>query len=260
VSSDIGIKMQAPRFVYLIPCHNEASILTTQVKRLSEFVVRFPGSRAFLLDNGSVDATWEVARHLSAQHPEWLVSCRDEAKGMGVAYRRGLSETARHAFRPPLTNLDWVVLTAADLPFGFSDIESLLSVDAQERATTTMFVGSKAHPSSRIARDVKRRVGTFIFSLMRFLVLGLRTKDTQGTLILRGDLVSRFQSLRADDYFVSIEVVDRAEQLGKVRELPIVLEAELRPSRVKLLRDGWRMLRQMIRHRKNRPSVARPLP
>jgi glycosyltransferase involved in cell wall biosynthesis len=238
-----------PRFIYLIAAYNEAAILERTTERLAAVVDRFPGSLAYLLDNGSVDDTWQIMQRLERRFP-WVIACHDDQKGMGVAYRRGLMEVLRCERLLPLLPSDRLVLTAADLPFGFTDIEAVLALPPHEQCAPWLFVGSKAHPRSKAPRGVKRRIGSWFFRGLRRLVLGLRTADTQGTLLIRGDLVPDFLPIRSNDFFFAVEIVDRAERFGSVRELPVVLEAERRPSSVRLVRDGWKMARQLIEHRR----------
>lgn len=166
---------------------------------------------------------------------------------MGVAFRRGLQELKKKS----LGANDWVVFCASDLPFGFSDLDSFLSMEKSTQEKTVLFVGSKRHPQSAVQRNWKRRLGSMFFEIARRLILNIKTKDTQGSLFLRGDQVGMVDKLRSDDYFITAEVVYYSEQVGNVVEMPINLRPEIRSSKISLLKDGYKSLAQLIRFRQN---------
>jgi hypothetical protein len=85
-----------------------------------------------------------------------------------------------------------------------------------------------------------------IFELARFVLLGIKTKDTQGTLFLRGDQVGVVEKLQADDYFITVEIVYHSERSGPVTEMPVELRTEMRSSKVSILKDGYKSLRQVL--------------
>ncbi|NJL25841.1 MAG: glycosyltransferase [Calothrix sp. SM1_5_4] len=117
------------RFFYLIAAHNEEGHIARAIERLRSVTERFPGSRVFLLDNGSLDDTWRECLEAQKTHPQWITALRDERKGIGIAFRMGLDAlSAAERLGPD----DWVVLAATDLPFGFSDLDALCARDDQE--------------------------------------------------------------------------------------------------------------------------------
>lgn len=233
------------KFYYLIAAYNEELVLDRTVRELEPLIKRFPGSEVFLLVNGSNDKTWDVAKRLSEEFPAWVKSYQNDEKGMGVAYRRGLRELQKRK----IGSDSWVVLTASDLPFGFSDLESFLQLGDQSWQEHLLYIGSKSHPKSQANRNWKRRLGSLIFEIARAVILRIKTKDTQGTLFLRGDQVSVVERLRSDDYFITVEIVYFSENSGKVSEMPVVLRPEIRSSKISILKDGYKSLRQLIKFR-----------
>ncbi len=239
------------RFFYMIAAYNEEALLFPLCRKLEEITQRFPGSQILLLDNGSTDRTWQMMQDLSLRHPGRIHALHSDEKGMGVAFRMGLEKLKNES----LTNQDWVVFAAADLPFAFTDLEGLLAVSQSERSETVAFVGSKSHPRSIAPRDWRRRLGSAVFSILRRAFLGLKTQDTQGSIFLRGDLAAQFADFKANDFFYAIEIIDRAEQMGRVTEIPIQVSPEKRPSKVRLVRDGMKMFLQLVRYRRYRPKM-----
>lgn len=235
------------RFFYLVAAHNEQSQIMATCERLKPLYKRFPGSRTYLLNNGSTDKTWEECLAIQSAQPQQVTALHDDGSGIGVAFRMGLKDLSKR----PLTRNDWIVLAAADLPFGFSDLEAVVADQLSSDSDVWIYVGSKAHSKSNVVRNWRRTLGTNVFYVLRKLILGLNTKDTQGSILVRGDVV-KYLDFKSDDYFFAIEMIDRAERLGTVKELPITLEPERRASRVRLVRDGWRMFKQLVRYRLTR--------
>jgi len=236
------------KFYYLVAAYNEEAVLESTIQSLSILPKRFPGSQVFILVNGSNDGTWTIAQKLSKINPDWVTSFHTEEKGMGAAFRLGL----RALKKQNLSNNDWIVFCASDLPFGFSDLESFLKLSNTNEPENILYVGSKRHPASVIQRNWKRRLGSIFFEIARRIILRIKTKDTQGSLFLRGDQVSIVDQLRSNDYFVTVEIVYFSEKNGKVIEMPISLQPEMRSSKISLLKDGYKILAQLINFRLNR--------
>lgn len=233
------------KFYYLIAAYNEELILERTVRELEHLIKKYPGSEVYILVNGSNDRTWDVAQKLAKENQPWVSSFQNKEKGMGVAYRRGLQELRKKNISAD----SWVVFTASDLPFGFSDLESFIDLGPESWKEHLLYVGSKRHPKSQVQRNWKRRFGSMIFEVMRYVLLRIKTKDTQGTLFLRGDQLAIIDRLHSDDYFVTAELVYFSEKSGKVMEMPVVLRPEIRSSKVSILKDGYKSLMQILKLR-----------
>ena len=207
-----------------------------------------PRARVFIIENGSSDMTWDVARSLEKRsRPGFEVfATQSPNKGIGFAYALGIRKAA---------DLDssedhWILASAADLPFGMSDIDGFLPRLAEEHSVC-MMIGSKRHPRSQVARSLKRQIMTMFFYLLRRIVLGSHVRDSQGTFCLPAPTAAfLLDETQARDFFFSTEFIYRAERRRfKVIESPIVLEPELRGTTVNAVRDGLRMLSQILKLR-----------
>jgi dolichyl-phosphate beta-glucosyltransferase len=167
-------------------------------------------------------------------------------RGIGAGYKLGIRE-AREEF---------VILSADDLPFGWSD------VIAFERAGRPDFaMGSKVHPDSQM-RDLPqlRRVSSFAFLTVRRLLLGRRTPgDSQGSLIIRTSVAKRLlEDVVYDHYLVSLELATfHLQRGGTVVEVPVVFEEVPHGTSVSLFRDGLQMAKEVIALRRRARSVGR---
>lgn len=235
------------RISYILPVHNSAPFLRNVVETLVGRL-RADGGRAeiFLIENGSTDDSWrtatDIARDLSS--PEVLVAADRTAKGMGNAYRRGME----------LATGELLVLTAADLPFGFTDLDSYLRAEPAPEIA----IGSKGHPESRVRVARLRRLMSFGFRTWTRLLLGLRLRDTQGTILLRREVADEVSPhLACSDFLIATEIVAWSVRHGRRPvELPVVYEQAPRPSTVAPLVDAWRMARGTVELRRRLHSQA----
>ncbi len=203
----------------IVPAHNAAGLIESTVERLRD---RLAGQHAeiIVVENGSADDTFERCARMSA---EWTdpgvaftpIRCD---KGMGEALRTGI--LASHG--------DFVLLTADDLPFGFDDLDALGRMRQDpDRPIPAAIIGSKSHPNSVVHRGAYRGLMTWGFGVLRWLTLGMRTGDPQGTFILSGDLARQLApEIREPGFLFTTELAYVLERLGiRPVEIPVRLEA-----------------------------------
>lgn len=218
-------------------------MLERTVSQLAKRLREFPGSEVLLIENGSSDQSAELAVTLAQRYGGNGVQLRvaTSAKGFGHALRRGMAMAAG----------DVIVLTAADLPFGFTDLDALLALNPRP----AIAIGSKVHPDSRVSVTPLRRTMSEMFRWLRLAVLNLHVGDSQGTILIDAPLAHRLLSkLRCGDFLLSTELVCWAVAAGEEPvELPVVYP-ESASSTVSPLRDSMRMLsglfslRRRLRH------------
>ncbi|MFW6051956.1 MAG: glycosyltransferase family 2 protein [Myxococcota bacterium] len=241
---------------FVVPAHNEEVLLAHNVGRLVERLRALPSARVLIVENGSTDGTWAIAQGLAGVSGGVAVeAAREERAGLGGAYDRALRELGQ---RPAPRLPHWVCLGAADLPFGFTDLDRALPRMAEEGAPPVL-LGSKAHPESRVSVSSKRRAASVAYRLLRRALLGMRVGDCQGTLFLRAELALALRPhVRSRDYFYTTELVCLLERSGvPIVELPVELSPDERKSTVSLFRDGARMGGQLLalRRRVRREGV-----
>ena len=234
------VASRPPRFSYVLPVHNQEHVIATSVDRLLARLHAFPGSEVILVENGSTDASPALCAQLAGAFAGNGVNVRvaRSETGLGNALRRGIA----------LATGDILVLSAADLPFGFTDLEALLATDPRPR----LAIGSKAHPRSRTRIPAVRRTMSEAFRLLRLVVIGLRVRDSQGTILIDAQLAREIAPrLRCGDFLISTEIVAWGARLGATPvELPITYSATS-GSTVSPLGDSVRMARGLfsLRHR-----------
>ena len=238
--SGVRAATRLPRFSYVLPVHNQERVIESSVQRLLSRLHAFPGSEVILVENGSTDASAALCARLAGSSADDGVAVRltQSETGMGNALRRGIA----------VAGGDILVLSAADLPFGFTDLDALLAAEPRPR----LAIGSKAHRRSRTRIPVMRRTMSEAFRLLRFAVLGLRVRDSQGTILIDAQLAREIAPhLRCGDFLISTEIVAWGARFGATPvELPITYVATS-GSTVSPVRDSVRMARGLfsLRHR-----------
>ena len=232
----------------VVPAYNSAAVIEQTVHRVAE---RLAGHdvEIIVVENGSTDDTVAICTRLAADWtpgPVSLIVLRSE-KGMGNALRTG-AEASRGAH---------VLLTADDLPFGFDDLDGAEKLAAgHDGRLPEVVIGSKAHPDSQVRRGALRGTLTWGFAALRRVVLGMRTGDPQGTVLMDGDLMRGLvPDLVEPGFLFTTELVYLAERAGIVPvEVPVRLSDdhdshETRISRADVLAMGVGLFRLRARHR-----------
>ncbi len=221
--------MTEPTITYVIPVHNQIAELRRTVRLLIARLGHLPGSEVILVENGSTDGSGPLCLSLAAALNSDEVSVRvtTSAKGLGFAWRRGMAMARGEA----------LVLTAADLPFGFTDLDGYLGLSPRP----PLVMGSKTHRDSLIETPAVRRAMSAGFGLLRAELIGLNL-DTQGSVLIQRSLAQALlPRLRAGDYLIGAEINLWAVHEGITPiEIPVVYTASGR-STVSPIRDSVAM-------------------
>jgi hypothetical protein len=247
------------RLSYIVPAHNEEAILERNVERIVRRLVPFERADVLLVENGSVDATWRIAQGLTGRHGSVSIQAYQQPQaGLGHAFDRGLQELERQSIAEGGSegpgSPHWIALSAADLPFAFTDLEQALPWMRQSEAPKpgpsqpTVLLGSKAHPDSDVPASTPRRAASFAYRQLRRTILGMDVRDCQGTIFVRAPVAYGIRpQVTARGYFYTTEFVYLAQQQGEsMLELPVTLQPAERKSTVRLFQDGLRMGAQLV--------------
>jgi len=230
---------------YVLPVHNEETILLGNVARLRSALAAHAGATILLVENGSQDGSAALARGLAKDaHPVPVHAFSLTDAGIGHAFDRGIRAALALA---GASTSHWLVLTAADLPFGFTDLEQALPHLGD--GSGPLLIGSKAHPRSVVRVPRRRALATRVYRGLRRAVAGMRTGDSQGSLFLRLDVAAKLVDLvLSRDFFYTTELVFHAERLRHpIIELPVTSAPEARASTVRPVRHGAGMLLALLR-------------
>lgn len=226
----------------VIPAYNEEKRLSKTLPALKEYM----GGREHeivVVDDGSADRTAKVASMFGCRVIRHAVNL-----GKGAAVKTGVL----------VSRGDLVLVTDADLA---TPMEELSKLEAALESGADIALGSREAPGAIVKRaSFKRKLAGKVFNLAVRLLTGLPYKDTQcGFKLFRGDAArALFALAECNGYCLDVEVLVLAKEMGcKVEEVGV--EWHDKPgSKVQLLRDGWRMLRDVMAIRKRHAGKCSP--
>jgi glycosyltransferase involved in cell wall biosynthesis len=229
-----------PRFSLIIPCFNEqARIGQTLRVALAYLAAQAPESELIVVNDGSTDATAEIAReelnpapvaaHLLENFPN---------RGKGAAVRSGLL-----AAREPIG-----LFSDADLSTPLEETPKLIQPIANGEVDIAF--GSRALDRSLIGvhQSWKREQGGRVFNLLVRVATGLPFWDTQcGFKAFRLDVCRPIlEAARIDGFAFDVELLFLAHRAGlRIREIPVRWN-HAEGSKVSFFRDSLRMLREVM--------------
>ena len=217
---------------YVVPAHNSSAVLESTLDALATRLDG-RGAEVVVVENGSTDGTSALLERIQREwrHPSVALVVLHSAQGLGYAYRNGIVASKG----------DRILLTADDLPFGFSDLDAADDIDP---ALHPVVIGSKGHRDSDVGRGLLRPLLSWGFRLLRRAILGMRTLDPQGTFLLSGEwgrqTVGR---LTEEGYLVTTELCHLAERTGiQPLEVPVRLSSDHADHQSRITaQDVWRM-------------------
>ena len=222
----------------VVPAFNEAQRIGPTLERiLAYFERRPPPAEIVVVDDGSSDATAEVAARFASRGVRLVRLPRN--RGKGAALRAGVAATSGAA----------VLVTDADLSTPIEELERLEAA----LADAELVLGSRAVAGSRITRRQpwhREWMGRSFNRLIR--TLGVTSlHDTQcGFKLLRGDVARRlFAELTVDRFAYDVELVWLARRRGfRVVEIGVAWH-DSPASKVHPVRDAASMLIDVLRFR-----------
>jgi glycosyltransferase involved in cell wall biosynthesis len=209
----------APRISIVIPVYNEEAILHSAVVDLRErFAPLGHAYEIILAENGSKDATVEIAEQLCAKYPEVRVLSVGEPN-YGKALKRGILEA-----HGEIVLCDEIDLCDTDFHRRAIELIDSHAVD--------MVIGSKLIAGARDDRPWARHAASQIYTGLLRVTLGFRGTDTHG---LKAFRLSALRGLVNDclvdrDVFAS-ELVIRAYRANvPIDEIPVRVIEKRTPS------------------------------
>jgi glycosyltransferase involved in cell wall biosynthesis len=224
------------RLSIVLPAYNEEDRLNQSLPRLVAAASSIREAEIVLVDDGSSDATAEVALMHLRGLPHATVYRLPWNLGKGAALRLGVS----------VAKGDAIVFMDADLAGDVGDLPKL--VGGLEGAD--IVVGSRLLPDSEVSgKSLLRRALSRAFITQARAVTGLGVRDPQcGFKAYRAEVAKLLFGLsKLDGFAFDVEILVLARRLGyRVVEVPIAWQA-VAGGRVRLLRDSQRMFIDVLK-------------
>jgi dolichyl-phosphate beta-glucosyltransferase len=223
----------------VIPAYNEERRLGATLLAVSDFLRLQPWQwEVRVVDDGSGDGTVAVANGLAASEPRIFVQCEPH-RGKGGAVKAGLTAALG----------DFRFICDADLSMPIEELVRFLPPQAD---AFDVAIGSReGRRARRIGEPLYRHLMGRLFNRgVQWLVLPGIEDSQCGFKMFTADAVRRiFPRVTVDGWAFDVEVlaVARAQRL-RVIEVPIEWHYRAE-SRLSMLRDGWQMLKELLRIR-----------
>ena len=225
------------RVAVVVPAYNEAGKIGAVVRKVPR---RFAG-HVIVVDDASSDGTAEEARAAGAD----LVLLHEINRGVGAAIRTGLLAAKRGGF-------EFGVVLSGDDQHEPSELPRVLEPLFDRAADLVQ--GSRWLPGGATPGiPPQRRWLTRLYPRLFRIASGYPSTDgTNGFRGLRLSLLDdpriRLEQEWLDRYELEPYLLFQAVRCGyRVREAPVTVRYHARgTTKMKLLRDGWRLLRPLI--------------
>lgn len=225
----------------IIPAYNEEKRLPSTLEQVFHFLERQSyTSEVIVVENGSNDKTFEVAQEFAKRHQNLHV-VHNEQRGKGGAVLRGVHESRG----------DHLFICDADLSM---PIEEIIKFLPPAIADIDIAIASREAPGAvRYNEPYYRHLTGRVFNMLIRLMVLPKLQDTQcGFKCIRAAVardIFRFQTLTG--WAFDVELLYIAHHRGyRIIEIPIdwYFNAD---SKVRVLRDSWRMFFDLLVIRRN---------
>lgn len=222
----------------IIPAYNEQDRLgATLEKVLAYAAAQGWRSEVLVVNDGSRDATGDVAREFARRNPSVRLIENPGNRGKGYSVRNGALNTSG----------DIVLFTDADLSTPIEEAGKLFAAIA---GGADVAIGSRWLKSELQTerQPVYRQIVGRAFNLVLWAVLRINYKDTQcGFKAFSGRAArSLFSLQKIDRWGFDPELLFLARKNGmKVAEVPVEWAHDHR-SKIRVFRDGFRMLADLL--------------
>ena len=231
----------SPFFSIIIPAYNEEKRLPNTLEQVFRFLEEQSyTSEVIVVENGSNDRTYETAKEFTKQHKN-LHLIHDAQRGKGGAVQRGVREARG----------EYVLFCDADLSMPVEEINKFLPPALND---FDIAIASREAPGAvRYNEPYYRHLTGRVFNMLIRLMVLPNLQDTQcGFKCLRAEVardIFPFQTLTG--WAFDVELLYIAHHHGyRVSEIPIdwYFNAD---SKVRVLRDSWRMFVDLLVIRRN---------
>jgi len=222
----INMKNIKKKISIIMPAHNEGFRIRSSMEETLKTMDGFGCPwELVLMDDGSSDGTYEIAKQFESRHPGKIIVKKNPVNyGKGRALKKAIHYVSG----------DYVVFLDADLDLKPIQIQTLFDIMRLDNADVV--IGSKLHPNSVVNYPWHRRIVSGVYYMLVKALFGLPCRDTQTGLKLFKTEVLRnvFPRLLVKKFAFDIELLINAHHLGyKITDAPIVIASRTSFSVIK---------------------------
>ena len=236
-----------------IPAYNAAETLPAVIERIPDDLWKRL-TTLFVINDGSSDATQEVAERIAAEHPRCRVERFAENRGYGAAVRRGLALCTEE------TDADYIACLHADGQYPPEQV--LRFADHMREHGIDVLQGSRHRDGTALRGGMpyyKYAAGK-VLTWMENRTFGLRMTDYHSGFLVYSRRAAESIPFEALSYYFDfdLEVIASARARGlRVDELGIATRYADEESHLNPIYYGLRCLRVMLKYRLGRFAPER---
>jgi len=223
------------KLVVVVPAYNEEPRLAKSLGRLREYLSTQSYSwQVLVVDDGSTDSTNSVADRYCDEDSRFQLISYEPNRGKGYAVRKGMIAG----------DGDWLLLCDADLAAPIEEVEKLFA------AGKSIAIGGRPLRESSLEirqpwwREFAGRM--FNFAVQALSIRGIKDTQCGFKLFSRDAAKDIFPRCRFNGFSYDFEALMIGRRLGyEIAEVPIRWSHQ-EGSKVRLVRDGLKMLRDLV--------------
>lgn len=198
----------------IVPTYRQEKSIEQDLKNIISTLERIDYDwELIVVVDGILDKTFEKAKKI--KHPKVKVVALDKNHGKGYAVRYGMARSSGNM----------VAFLDGGMEINPEGINLIIKEIEEKQAD--IVIGSKRHPDSKVSYPPIRRVLSFGYQLLTFVLFGLKVRDTQVGLKIfkRKVLEDVLPRLLVKRYAFDVEILSVANYLGynNIFEAPIEL-------------------------------------
>ena len=233
--------MTPPYLAVIVPSYNEESRLLPTLERLREFFLAQEYTwTVTVISDGSKDRTNSIAQEFADKNPGFFLLAYSPNRGKGYAVRRGMLETLGEN----------ILFSDADLAAPIEEVDKLLT---HMREGADIAIGSRPLKESNLEIRqpwYREQLGRAFNRAVQLLAIrGIEDTQCGFKIFTRSAAQDIFKRCKLDGFGFDFESLMIAKDLGyRIDEVPIRWSHQ-EGSKVVLMRDGPRMLRDLVKLR-----------
>lgn len=229
----------APYLSLIIPAYNEALRLCPSLEKILAYLhSRSFTAEVIVVDDGSSDGTGDVARQALEGQATYRVLRNEPNRGKALSVKRGLLEGRGQ----------YLLFSDADLSTPIDEADKLL---AELEAGADVAIASRQLPGSKLAvhQPWYREMGGRMFGVLNKTILLPGIPDSQcGFKAFKREAAHRILAhQKLTGWAFDAELMYIARKLGlRIAQVPVTWVNDPN-SKVKMLRDGFKMVGDLLR-------------
>ena len=217
----------------IVPCFNERAAIADTIEVLSKVLDKSETDEIIVVDDGSTDGSFEIARDLKAHHPKLNVLRHESNRGYGAALKTGIRRAQG----------ELIAITDADGTYPNVRLPDLVN----EITDADMVVGARTGENVNYS-PIRRIPKFFLQHYCRWITNQPIPDINSGLRVFKKSVIDRFLHLLPDTFsFTTTITLAMMTNNYAVRFVPIDYSQRTGKSKINPIRDTIRFCQLIFR-------------